>query len=418
MTGPVPSRRSFLRGAFGVGLAGAGTAVVGIPRAERAAAGENAGQRRGARAGTIVVVSLIGGLDGLSVLVPHDESGYERRRPTIAIGRPGERNGAIELDRGWGLHPALAPLYNTVGREERLALIGGVGVPDRVAGARSHVGSRSFMERGGRDGDEGWAGRLLRFEGLGAESAWSFGPGPHPIFRGLDGAVAAPRPAVSIGDHGDRSGAGTAMAAAYGGTAVLERAGGSSLAAADRWSGVEWSTVARREELGYPQGRFGRALATTADMIRSDRGLRIVAIDHDGFDTHVDQGDSHGGHLAHRLYTLARGLAAFWTDVGAGAQGVVVVVVSEFGRTIDENSAGGTEHGRGGVALVIGEDVVGGVHGDRPVLDGTVDVWPATVDVRRVFADAAWTAGLRPWRGGIFPGLSLPNRSLGLLLSP
>ncbi len=421
MAGPAPDRRSFLRSALGVGLAGAGMAVAGVAREAGAAEGlpgAGAGRRGGSGAGTIVVVSLIGGLDGLSVLVPHGESEYARRRPTIAIGRPGERHGAIELDRGWGLHPALAPLHNTAGREERLAIIGGVGVPDRVAGARSHIASRRFMAQGGRDGDEGWAGRLLRFEGLGAESAWSFGPGPHPIFRGLDGAVAARRPAVSIGDHVDPSGAGTAIATAYGGTAVIERAGTSALAASNRWSGVEWTSAEGREELGYPPGRFGRALASTADLIRADRGLRVVAIDDDGYDTHVDQGDSQEGHLAHRLYRLAQGLAAFWTDVGAGRQGLVVAVVSEFGRTIDENSAGGTEHGRGGVALVVGEDVVGGIHGDRPVFDDSVEVWPATVDVRRVLADAAWTAGLQPWRGGIFPGLVLPNRSLGLLLSP
>ena len=411
MTGLVPTRRSFLRGALGAGVAGAAMAASGIPPA-------GARRRVGTSDGTLVVVSLVGGLDGLSVLVPHGESAYARRRPTIAIGRPGDRHGAIDLGRGLGLHPALAPLHNTAGREEHLAVVGGVGVPDRVAGARSHISSRRFLDQGGRDGGEGWAARLLRFEGLGVEAAWSFGPGPHPMFLGLDGAVAAPRPTVSIGDHGNRAGAATAIAAAYGGTAVIERAGTAALAASNRWSGVEWASTARRDELGYPPGRFGRALATTADMIRADRGLRIVAIDHGGYDTHIDQGDGHGGHLAHRLYRLAQGLAAFWADVGTGREGVVVAVVSEFGRTIDENRAGGTEHGRGGVALFIGEDVVGGVHGDRPVFDDSAATWPVTVDVRRVMADAAWTAGLQPWHGGIFPRLVLPNRSLGLLLSP
>ena len=96
---------------------------------------------------------------------------------------------------------------------------------------------------------------------------------------------------------------------------------------------------------------------------------------------------------------------------------MTVVVVSEFGRAIDENGSGGTEHGRGGVALVMGDRVVGGVHGDLPRL-AIDEEWQVTVDVRRVLADAAATHGFRPWRGGIFPRLSLPNRSLGLLLSP
>ena len=93
------------------------------------------------------------------------------------------------------------------------------------------------------------------------------------------------------------------------------------------------------------------------------------------------------------------------------------MVVSEFGRAIAENGSGGTEHGRGGVALAIGDRVVGGVHGDLPSLVDD-DVWEVGIDVRRVFADAVTCHGFHPWRGAVFPGLPLPNRSLGLLLSP
>jgi uncharacterized protein (DUF1501 family) len=115
-----------------------------------------------------------------------------------------------------------------------------------------------------------------------------------------------------------------------------------------------------------------------------------VGIDQSGYDTHVDQGDARSGVLTHKLDRLARALAAFWIDLSEGGRGadsasqpVTVVVVSEFGRAIDENGSGGTEHGRAGVAL----------------------------------ADAAASHGFRPWRSGVFAGLSLPNRSLGLLLS-
>ena len=149
-----------------------------------------------------------------------------------------------------------------------------------------------------------------------------------------------------------------------------------------------------------------------------------MAIDHPGYDTHVDQGDGRSGVLSHKLDRLARALAAFWSEVDEGRgdedrqdDPVTVVVVSEFGRAIDENGSGGTEHGRGGVAVALGDRVVGGVHGDLPTL-AVDDVWPVGVDVRRVLADAVACHGFRPWRAAVFPGLPLPNRSLGLLLSP
>ena len=413
MTPLRPSRRGFLRGAIGAGVVGS-VAAGGIPVV-------GAHHRPRTQDGTVVVVNLVGGADGLSILVPHGDPAYYRRRPTIAVGPPGERHGAIDLGRGLGLHPALAPLYNTMGRGQRLAVIGGVGVPDRERGVRSHVASRAYLHSGGRGGGEGWAARMLRFDGLGAGAAWAFGEGPHPMFAGLEGMVSAPGPGVSVGAHHDRAGAGAALATAYGGTAVLERAGTAALVASGRWSGVDWTSPEERVALGYPDDGLGRSLAQAADMIRARRGLRVVAVDQEGYDTHVDQGDGRGGELAYRLDRLSRSLAAFWRQLDAGDDGhtgVLVVVVSEFGRTIDENAAGGTEHGRGGVALLIGDDVVGGVHGDRPDLAGGADSWVAGIDVRRVLADAAWTVGFEPWRGGLFPGLPLPNRSLGLLLSP
>lgn len=410
----LPTRRGFLQGIIGSGAAGVGMAASGIPVA--GAEGRGVAEP----SGTVVVIHLVGGVDGLSLLVPFDDPAYAARRPTIAVAPPSERCGAIELDRGIGLHPALAPVWNELGRSDRLAVICGVGVPDGRDGTRNHLPSRDFLHRGGRDEREGWAARMLRFEGLRGDAVWSFGPGPHPMFLGLDGAVSAPRPAVAVGAHGDPGAAVTAVARAYRGDSAVDAAGRAALDASARWSSVEWTSAADRLARGYPEGRLGRSLAATADMIREERGLRLVAIDHDGYDTHVDQGDGRGGVLAHRLDRLARGLAAFWVDVearGPDRSPVTVVVVSEFGRTIDENGSGGTEHGRGGVALALGDRVVGGVHGDLPALADD-EVWPVSVDVRRVFADAVSSHGFRPWRGGIFPDLPLPNRSLGLLLSP
>ncbi|MEZ5243759.1 MAG: DUF1501 domain-containing protein [Acidimicrobiales bacterium] len=371
--------------------------------------------------GTLVVVNLVGGLDGLSLLVPFADRTYAARRPGLAVASPGDRYGAIDLGRGLGLHPALQPLYELAGRSDRLAVIGGVGVPDDQGGNRNHLPSREFVHRGGRQQSEGWATRLLRFEGMGPEAVWSFGDGPHPMFDGLSsghvgGGVGPIRP-VTVGAQAACAGVplGAPTAAAAAPDAALDDI---------RWSDARWSSPADRLARGYPEGHLGRCLATIVDMRRSDAGLRLVGIDHAGYDTHVDQGDGRSGVLAHKLDRLARALAAFWSEVSRGRDvearrddPVTVVVVSEFGRAIDENGSGGTEHGRGGVALAIGDQVVGGVHGDLPSMADD-EVWPVGVDVRRVLADAAASHGFRPWRGAVFPGLSLPNRSLGLLLSP
>ena len=267
-------------------------------------------QGRGVAApeGTLVIITLVGGIDGLSVLVPHADRAYAGRRPGLAVEPPGERYGAIDLGRGLGLHPALAPLWRAVGRADRLAVIGGVGVPDSHGGDGRHLPSREFVHRGGRHLSQGWATRLLRFEGMGSEAVWSFGAGSHPIFDGLDDGVAGPEPAVVGGAQ--RVGAGRSTPAIT--DAWRPR---SSRSETVRWSDTPWPSAADRLARGYPEGRLGRSLATTVDMLRAGAGVRIVAIDHAGYDTHVDQGDGRSGVLTHRLDRLARSLAAFWADV-------------------------------------------------------------------------------------------------------
>ncbi|MEQ8840725.1 MAG: DUF1501 domain-containing protein [Acidimicrobiales bacterium] len=390
----------------------AGSAAVGIPSPGAL------GRGVGAPSGTLVFINLVGGVDGLSVVVPHADPAYAIRRPALAISPPGERYGAIDMGRGLGLHPALSPLHAMFGRSDHLALICGVGVPDVHGGDRNHLPSREFLHQGGRDEPDGWATRLLRFEGLGSESVWSFGSAPHAMFDGLATAMVEQVPVVSVGRHFDESPPPIDPRNSHVGTL-----GGSSIEA--RWSDASWTAPADRLARGYPEGGLSRSLAATADMIRTDPRLRIVAIDHPGYDTHVDQGDGRAGVLTHKLDRLARALTAFWSDLartrgtgdGRDPGPVTIILVSEFGRAIDENDSGGTEHGRGGVAIVLGDQVVGGIHGDMPSLADD-EVWPVTVDVRRVLADAAASHGFRPWRGGVFQQLPLPNRSLGLLLSP
>jgi uncharacterized protein (DUF1501 family) len=87
-----------------------------------------------------------------------------------------------------------------------------------------------------------------------------------------------------------------------------------------------------------------------------------------GWDTHVNQGN-HKGQLAGRLRPLGEGLAVLARGLGEAWRDTIIVVLSEFGRTVRENGNGGTDHGHGNVIWVLGGSVKGGrVYGDWPGL--------------------------------------------------
>ena len=106
-----------------------------------------------------------------------------------------------------------------------------------------------------------------------------------------------------------------------------------------------------------------------AQLIKANVGLQVAFADVTGWDTHVNQGASEG-QLATRLADLGQALAAFSQDLGERMRDVVVLTMSEFGRTIRENGARGTDHGRATAMLVLGGPVNGGkVLGRWPGLD-------------------------------------------------
>src|SRR5256712_13116284 len=109
----------------------------------------------------------------------------------------------------------------------------------------------------------------------------------------------------------------------------------------------------------YPRGRLGKALLEIAQLIKADIGLQVAFADVTGWDTHVNQGATEG-QLAGRLSELGEALAAFTRDVGERMRDVVVLTMSEFGRTVRENGSSGTDHGHATAMLVLGGPVNGG----------------------------------------------------------
>lgn len=143
----------------------------------------------------------------------------------------------------------------------------------------------------------------------------------------------------------------------------------------------------------YPRSPLGQSLLQIAQLIKADVGLEIAFTDAGGWDTHANQGSSRG-QLANRLQDFGQSIAALYRDLGDGMRNVVVLTMTEFGRTIRQNGSGGTDHGHASCLFALGGPVKGGkVYGRWPGLAAD-ELYEGrdlalTTDFRNVFAEAA-----------------------------
>ena len=116
----------------------------------------------------------------------------------------------------------------------------------------------------------------------------------------------------------------------------------------------------------YPNSGYGQALKQIAQLIKANMGLEVAFAESGNWDHHANEGPQ----IANRLDDFASGIAAFAQDLGDGMADVMVLTMSEFGRTVSENGARGTDHGHGNAMLLLGGDVKGGkVYGKWPGLE-------------------------------------------------
>jgi uncharacterized protein (DUF1501 family) len=324
----------------------------------------------GERKGRLVVVFLRGAVDGLNVVVPHAEPAYYDARPTIAIGRLNSDGGVQDLDGFFGLHPALAPLM-PLWSERTLAFVHACGSPDPT---RSHFDAQDYMESGTpgiKSTHDGWLNRVLAQlpGGHAPTEALSLGPTLPRILSGklpvanlpLGRAAARPLPL-------DRPMVETAFDRLYGGVDALSVAYREGRASRAKLLGdLQRDMVEADAGAPSPQG-FSDDSGRLAHLIRRDPSIRIAFLALGGWDTHVSQGAAQGQLAAH-LAQLAAGLSSFANALGPEYQDTVVLVISEFGRTVKENGNGGTDHGHGNVLWMMGGPVRGGkVYGRWPGL--------------------------------------------------
>lgn len=411
------SRRIFLRDG---GIAVLGLSLVpGFVYRAAMAAKPKLGKKK-----TLITIFQRGGADGLNLVVPFGDKDYYSLRPSIGIRAPSkEGRSAIDLDGYFGLHPSmesLLPLY----KAGDLAIIHATGSPHPT---RSHFEAQDYMESavpGDKTIHDGWLNRYLVNN-----------PDPDATtFRG-----------VSMGPVLPRSLSGSAPALALGSMISSEMTSDTremyqtlydeeSDALLSGTSRELFEAMDQLKELnpqGYKpdnganyqmqgqNGVFARNMSQVAQLIKADLGLELAFVDIGGWDTHSNQ----EGRFQQLLTSFSRTLATFYEDLGDRMEDVLILTMSEFGRTARENGNAGTDHGKATVMFLIGGSVQGGaVYGEWPgvapdVLNENRDL-AMTTDFRDVFAEVLDNFLDCENPGVVFPDLTLdPARYKGVIAS-
>jgi len=374
---------------------------------------------RSGRPKQLIAIFQRGAVDGLNVVVPFGESEYYRARPSIAIGRPGSGDGtAIDLDGFFGFNPRLQPL-KPLWDARQLAIVHACGSPDST---RSHFDAQDYMETatpGIKSTSDGWLNRYLQARRDEHATPFRAVALTQQMPRLLQGT--APALAVSqLGQFGIRGGqasdtVGASFEKEYAAAAdtMLTGTGREAFNAIRMLKATDPSTYQPANGAEYPRSPFGQALKQIAQLTKSNVGLEIAFADIGGWDTHVRQGAAQG-QLATRLDDFARAIAALVADLGDRMEDTVVLTMSEFGRAVNENGNGGTDHGHGNAMLVVGGGVRGGhVYGKWPGLAADRRYegrdLAVTTDFRDVFSEIVTrhlgVADPRP----IFPGYAVQS---------
>jgi uncharacterized protein (DUF1501 family) len=317
----------------------------------------------------LIVVFLRGGIDGLNVVVPYAEPGYYAARPVIAIPKPGTEKGALDLDGFFGAHPALSSLI-PLWKQSNLAFVHAVGSP---ISNRSHFEAQDQMETGTPNTSktpDGWMNRLLGvLPGHTPVEAVSVGT---VIPRILSGSQSVANITLNSNSTRELPIDGDQVKAAfdqlYASNDALSLAYREGRTAREQLlKELDAEMQAANQGAPLPKGFAGEARQLASLLVR-DPSIQLAFMNLGGWDTHVGQGGS-TGLLANRLAFLSEGLMALVERLGDVYRDTTIVVMSEFGRTVQENGNGGTDHGYGNVIWLLGGAIQGGkVYGKWPGL--------------------------------------------------
>jgi uncharacterized protein (DUF1501 family) len=374
---------------------------------------------------TLVCIFLRGGADGLNMVVPHGDDDYYTHRPLIGIPRPDDNRVAngrtVDLDGFFGLHPALSPLHDIYAAGD-MAFIHATGSPDE---SRSHFEAMDLMERGGTENGDytGWLARhLATLDSGNSSSLRAVGLGDL-LPASLTGAVSSTAlqsiAAYHLEGKPERLGQITSL------LQTLYSQNQDMLTAAAQQTFASIEVLGKIDTAGYvangrpyQENEFGQAMRLIAQLIKADVGVEVACVDLGGWDTHVAQGGTVGT-MAGQLAELADGLAAFYEDLLAQMGSITVVVMSEFGRRLQENGGLGTDHGHGSMMMALGGGIQGGkvfarwpgLHNEQLVGPGDLAV---TTDYRDVLGEIIQKRLNNPLLPAIFPDYSVTPLGLAV----
>jgi uncharacterized protein (DUF1501 family) len=393
------SRRAFIKSGaiamFGIGLGGVPAFV-----SRAAASFKNFGQYKKNK--ILICIFQRGAMDGLMAVSPFTDAYLKAARPSIFMQTKGEKNESlINLDERFGLHPSMAA-FGQLFKEQQLAIIHGIGSPNN---SRSHFDAQDYMETATpfhKGTPSGWLNRASGLLGHDASA-----------FRAVSLTSSMPRsfygdqPTLTINNLTDfairnKSGRPTINTTAQSFEELYDQAANQLLKstsketfdAVDMLSKVDVKNYKPTNGAVYPNTNLGNALKQLTQLIKADVGLEIGFAESTGWDTHYNQGTAKGS-FAKSANDLAESISAMWKDLGGDLQDrVVIMTMTEFGRTVKQNGTGGTDHGRASCSFVIGNHLNGGkVHGNiQPLavenLDEGRDLM-VTTDFRALFSEVA-----------------------------
>lgn len=423
------TRREFMK-ATGWCALGAAAGTSGVTQNADAAPAKTAPVKTSP---TVIAVYLRGGADALSAIVPFTDRDYAKVRPSLALSGPDSKSArsVLPLDANFGFNPNMKELH-ALYEKGMCAPITCVGSPHDT---RSHFDAQDFMERGAPGQkfiSTGWLNRYLQHTrtskdaNLRAVSLQSLLPrslrGDYPVLAKPDqNAELAmnlyyrlyPQKKFKPGEKPPSENLGQRT------RKEIEEFGAKTIEQLFELTSVLETAPASTAR--YPTSGFARQMRDLAKLIKADRGFEVSAIDYGGWDHHINEGPVAGA-MGRMLGDVSATLGAFVEDIGPlRAQTTLVLVMSEFGRTVHENGNQGTDHGHGGFMLAVGGKVSGhrvfgrwtGLSEDK--LYEKRDL-PVHTDFRVVFAETL--KGMFGFDGiklKLFPEYSADSPPLGFL---
>jgi uncharacterized protein (DUF1501 family) len=397
-------RRYFLKSS-GIALASLGVIGTAPKFFQSFAAANVLDDKTTGRKKTLVTIFQRGAVDGLNMVIPYGDSNYYSLRPTINIPKPNSgQDAALNLDGFFALHPAMTGM-KSLWDKKQLAIVHAIGSPDNT---RSHFDAQDYMEAGtpGNKGTkDGWLNRYLQTNPNEKATPFRAVSVTSQIPRSLIGRA----PAIAMTNLDDFSiRAGSYTKNVQGGFEamyeealtgkkddVLKETGEETFEAVNFLKSVNPSQYKPENGARYPQTEFGQSMLQIAQLIKAGVGLEIAFSETPrmGWDTHSNEGGARG-QLSNLLQQFSNTITAFVTDLGSRMDDVVILTMSEFGRTVRENGTRGTDHGHATAMFVIGNAVKGGkIYGQFPGLSSG-NLYEGrdlalTTDFRDLFAEVA-----------------------------